>query len=208
MFDLAILDSSFARIVLGVAVLEDMLLYVLLAIALGLMARSPSDLYGLPSLLGMDPSSAWNVVYHVVATVAFLFNFVKRSSAISFQLAFMLSFTLIAIFLGIVPLFGAFMSGVVAGSVSGDRASEARDSIGRFSFGFFIPVYFSIVGLRLDLVDHFQPLFFVAFFVFACVVKGLSVYVGARVSGQPGRGATTWPSRSMHGEGPGSCSPW
>jgi len=62
--------------------------------------------------------------------------------------------------------------------------------IGRFSFGFFIPIYFAIVGLRLDLVDHFQLPFFVAFFAFACIVKGLSVYLGARISGQPGRGAT------------------
>jgi Kef-type K+ transport system membrane component KefB len=207
MHDLGILETGFARIVLGVAVLEDVLLYVLLAIALGLVARTPSDLFGLPSLLGLDPVSAWNVAYHVVATVAFLgialwagpsvyrrvlrfrFNFVKRSSAIGFQLAFMLAFTLAAIFLGIVPLFGAFMAGVVAGSVSGDRAAEAREAIKSFSFAFFIPVYFAIVGLRLDLVRHFAVTFFVPFFVFACVVKASSVYLGARLAGQPGRGA-------------------
>jgi K+:H+ antiporter len=208
MFDLGILETGFARIVLGVAVLEDVVLYVLLAIALGLVARSSSDMYGLPALLGIDPVSVWNVVYHVVATVAFLalslsigpavyrwilrfrFNLVKRSSAIGFQLAYMLSFTLVAIFLGIVPLFGAFMAGVVAGSVSGDRAAEARESIKRFSFAFFIPIYFAIVGLRLDLVHHFQLPFFVVFFVFACVVKAASVYLGARLAGHPRKGAT------------------
>ncbi len=207
MHDLGILETSFARIVLGVAVLEDVLLYVLLAVALGLVERSPSDLFGLPSLVGIDPVSPWNVLYHVIATVAFLalallvgpaayrrvlrfrFNLVKRASAIGFQLAFMLSFTLVAAFIGIVPLFGAFMAGVISGSVSGDRAAEARESIGAFSFAFFVPVYFAMVGLRLDLVRHFQPLPFIAFFVFACVVKAMSVYVGARLSGLRGAGA-------------------
>ncbi len=48
MLDLGILDTSFAWIVLGVAVVEDVLLYVLLAIALGLVAHGPGDSWGLP----------------------------------------------------------------------------------------------------------------------------------------------------------------
>jgi Kef-type K+ transport system membrane component KefB len=42
MLDLGILDTSFARIVLGVAVVEDIVLYVLFAIALGLVAHGPA----------------------------------------------------------------------------------------------------------------------------------------------------------------------
>ena len=72
---------------------------------------------------------------------------------------------------------------------------RARFEIGHFSLGLFIPLYFAIVGLQLDLVDHFDVLFFVAFLLFACLVKSGSVYVGARSAASPGRAPSTWPWR-------------
>ncbi len=202
MLDLGILETSFARIVLAVAVIEDVILYVLLAIALGLAAQGSGNLYGLPALLDLDPSGAAAVLYHVAATLAFLaislvvgppvyrrvlrfrFNVVKRGSAIGFQLVFMFLATAVAVFLGIVPLFGAFVAGIVVASSSTKGAARARKDIKSFSFAFFIPVYFAIVGLRLDLVRDFDPIFFLWFFVFACVAKSASVYLGARAAGE------------------------
>jgi Kef-type K+ transport system membrane component KefB len=49
-------------------------------------------------------------------------------------------------------------------------------------FGFFIPVYFAIIGIQLDLIHHFDVLFFLGFLAFACVAKAASVYLGARLS--------------------------
>src|SRR5919205_3067884 len=72
MFDLGILDTTFARIVLGVAVVEDVVLYVVLAIALGLVAQAPGDTWGLPRMLGVEPGTAVSVAYHVAAELAFL----------------------------------------------------------------------------------------------------------------------------------------
>jgi Kef-type K+ transport system membrane component KefB len=203
MLDLGILETAFARIVLGVAVIEDVVLYVVLAIALGLAASGPGDVYGLPALLEIDPSSVLATGYHVVATLAFLgislvagppiyrrvlrfrYNVVKRGSAIGFQLVFMFLATAVAVFLGVVPLFGAFVAGIVVASSSAKGAARAREDIKSFSFAFFIPVYFAIVGLRLDLLREFDPLYFLAFFAFACAAKSLSVYLGARLAGEP-----------------------
>jgi K+:H+ antiporter len=201
MLDLGILDTSFARIVLGVAVVEDVVLYVLFAIALGLVAQGPGDVWGLPALLGIAPSGAASVVYHVVSELGFLgvmmaagpwlyrtllhrYNPVRRGNDIGFQLVFVLAVSMAAIWLGVVPLLGAFVAGLVVSTSSGLRAAQARESIKAFSFAFFIPVYFATVGLRLDLFGSFSPLFFVPFFVFACVVKSLSVYAGARLGGE------------------------
>src|SRR6185312_6556758 len=72
MFDLGFLETPFARIVLTVAVLEDVIVYVVLAVAVGLVAASSGDAIGLPAVLGIRPGSDANVVYHVVATLAFL----------------------------------------------------------------------------------------------------------------------------------------
>jgi Kef-type K+ transport system membrane component KefB len=45
-------------------------------------------------------------------------------------------------------------------------------------------VYFAIVGLQLDLFRSFDPLFFVIYLFFACLVKAASVYAGARIAGE------------------------
>jgi len=203
MFDLGILETSFARIVLGVAVIEDVVLYILLAIALGLVQGASGDVYGLPDALGLDPASGLATAYHVFVTVGFLalaltlgppiyrwilrfrFNVVERGSAIGFQLIFMFLATVVAVFLGVVALFGAFVGGIVVASSSSENAARAREEIKSFSFAFFIPVYFAIVGLRLDLLRDFEPLSFLVFTAFACIAKSASVYLGARIAREP-----------------------
>lgn len=202
MFDLGILHTSFARIVLGVAVVEDVILYVLLAIALALSAGS-HHVFGVPALLQLEPGSVANFAYHVSVTGGFLavflwlgprlhhalrgfhYNLVERANDVAFQVIFMLAITLVGAALGVVPLFGAFVAGIIVASSEGKSAVQARESIRSFSFAFFIPFYFAIVGLRLDLLSGFSLTYFLPFFAFACAVKAASVYLGARLAGEP-----------------------
>ena len=72
MHDLGILDTDFARVVLGVAVLEDIVLYVVLAIAVGYAGGTAGAPFGLPAALGIRGGTGADMAYHVLATVAFL----------------------------------------------------------------------------------------------------------------------------------------
>ena len=224
MFDLNILRTRFARIVLGVAVVEDVLLYVVLAVALGITTPVHDGLFGLPAALGLRPGSAWDVGYHSFATIGtlslflvfgprlygatarFRFNLIRKRSPIAYQLVFMLVACLACVFLGIQPFFGAFVAGIVVGSARRRPDAveeEATAAINQFSFAFFIPIYFAIVGLQLDLLHGFDPLFFLAYLVFACVVKAASVYAGARVGGEsPGSAVNLAVAMNARG-GPG-----
>ncbi len=217
LFDLGVLETSFARIVLAVAVIEDVILYVLLAVALGLGSQGPS-LHGLPEILSLDPSGIASVAYHGFATVGFLvvalmvgpwlyrrilkfrYNVLKRGSAVAFQLVFMFGAVVAALLLGVVALFGAFVAGIVVASSSAKGAARAREEIRSFSFAFFIPVYFGVVGLRLDLIREFDLLFFLAFFALACTAKWASVYLGARLAGED-RGASVNLSFALNARG-------
>ena len=60
--------------------------------------------------------------------------------------------------------------------------SEDRNALSRISFGFFIPVYFALIGIQLDLIHYFDPVFFLGFLGFACIAKAASVYLGAWLS--------------------------
>jgi Kef-type K+ transport system membrane component KefB len=115
-------------------------------------------------------------------------NVLRRQSPIGYQLALVLGMTGIALVLGITPMFGAFIAGLVVG-MTGEEDGQARESLKGFAMAFFIPVYFAIVGVKLDLIHDFNPLFFVVFLAFACAIKWTSVYVGARLAGQNRWGA-------------------
>ena len=219
MHDLGILDTPFARVVLGVAVAEDIVLYVILAVSLGLAQTGTGALFGLPSLLGIGPGTAADMAYHVVATLAVLgaaltfgpriyraaavsrLNLIRQASPVAYDLALMLAATLLCLFLGIEGFFGAFVAGVAVGratdtaaatdsaaggknAAGGGIAPDAIRSIQGFAFAFFIPIYFAIVGLQLDLSRGFSLGFFLLFLVLACAVKAGSVYLGARLAGQ------------------------
>jgi Kef-type K+ transport system membrane component KefB len=199
--DLGILGTSFARIVLSVAVIEDLVLYVILAIAIGLVAPAHGDSFTLPHLLAIAPGSAASDAYYVVVSIAAFampmalgrsfvqrigalrLNVLGRGNALAFQVVFMMVMTSAALFLGISPIFGAFIAGILAGTLTGSAAT-AQATIQSFSFAFFVPVYFAIVGLKLDLIHQFDIGFFAVFLAYACAVKAFSVYGGARLAGE------------------------
>jgi Kef-type K+ transport system membrane component KefB len=200
MHDLNLLPTRFARIVLSAAVIEDIVLYVVLAVAVGLVQAGSSTAFGVPAALRIH-TIAQNSIYHTIAAVIFLVvalgfggraykalrgmraNVLARRSPVAFQLLWLLSLSAAALVLGLVPLYGAFSAGIaVAVADDGLVAQPGRNALQRVSFGFFIPVYFALVGIQLDLIHHFNPMFFLGFLAFACVAKAASVYLGARLS--------------------------
>jgi Kef-type K+ transport system membrane component KefB len=115
------------------------------------------------------------------------YNLMRRGSQLGYLLAFLLVMSLLAMTLGVNVMFGAFVAGMAAAHASED-AEESRKALKDFSSAFFIPIYFAIVGLKLDLFDF--PLgFFLVFTLAACVVKAASVWLGAKIAGCSTRGA-------------------
>jgi len=200
MHDVGLLPTRFARIVLSAAVIEDIVLYIVLAVAVGLVQTSHSTAFGIPAALSIHTITQ-NSIYHAIVAVIFLVvalgfggraykalaemraNVLARRSPVAFQLLWMLVLSAAALALGLVPLYGAFTAGIavaVADDSLGVRPD--RNALAGISFGFFIPVYFALIGIQLDLIHHFNVLFFAGFLVFACIAKAASVYLGARLS--------------------------
>ena len=51
------------------------------------------------------------------------------------------------------------------------------------AFGYFIPIYFALVGYKLNVGKDFSLSLLVWFLVIACLIKLASVLVGARLAG-------------------------
>ncbi|WP_328720683.1 cation:proton antiporter [Streptomyces sp. NBC_00247] len=205
MLDLGITDTAFARVVLSVAVLEDVVLNVVIAVALGMVNSGKHDTFGAASLLGVG-SGYGAAAYHALVSLAFfgvvaaVSILVRRllarrpraagddrpTSRVAVRLAMVLAAAGGCLFLGITPMYGAFVVGLMTGWGRPPKAAgdEPEKAIQGFATGFFIPVYFAVVGLKLDLVHSFAPLYTLLFIAFACVVKAASVYAGARWAGR------------------------
>ena len=201
LFDLGLLKSSFSRIVLSAAVLEDKILYVVLAIALALVGGDQHQALDFPHLLGLHDTIWLGSIYHLVITLAFLVSaqlispvfsrWIERNedrlpgqnNLVALLIIFMLIVTMFSLFMGITIIFGALVAGIMV-SGSSERYRQAWEVLKSFSFAFFIPLYFVLVGLKLDIVRNFDSSYFIIFFSFACVAKLLSVYAGGQMAGE------------------------
>src|SRR3954464_10909181 len=186
-FDLKILHTRFARLVLGVAVLEDIVLWAALAVA--------------TALAGTAALQPRHIAYHLIATIGFFalgltllpravkrinkyrLNVLAQHAPITYSLAVLLGYCVIAGALGVNLVFAAFLAGFAVVHKKRRLFAEALDAIGKVSFAFFIPIYFAIVGLKLDLVRAFSWQMLLLFLVGTCVLKLLSVALAARLAG-------------------------
>ncbi len=185
--DLKILHTRFARLVLGVAVLEDIGLWLALALATAMAGKT---------LLNPRAMS-----YHLIATLGFFglgltilprsikrinksrFNFFAKHSPVGYALAVLLAYCVVAGLLDVSLVFAAFLAGFAVVHKKRRLFEEALEAIGKVSFAFFIPAYFAVVGLKLDLVRGFSLWMTAAFLVGSCVIKILSVSLAGRFAG-------------------------
>ncbi|HEX8924776.1 MAG TPA: cation:proton antiporter [Terriglobales bacterium] len=185
--DLKILQTRFARLVLGVAVLEDIVLWLALAIATATAGKA-----------SLDPK---HMAYHLVSTVGFFalgltllprlvkrfnkarFNVMAQSSPVAYAIAVLFAYCVLAGALDVSLVFAAFLAGFAVVHKKRRLFADALEAIGKVSFAFFIPVYFAIVGLKLDLVKGFSWWMLVAFLLGSCIVKMFSVSLASYLAG-------------------------
>jgi Kef-type K+ transport system membrane component KefB len=204
--DLGILHTRFARLVLGVAMIEDIVLWVILAIATA-FARSST----VPRL---------DIVRHVFATLAYFaiglrlapavltrlsrvrWNVLASISPVGYVVVVLFAYAGLAAALDVSIVFAAFLAGFGI-SANAPHLSDALESLRKLSFAVFIPIYFTVVGYRLDLSKTFSFSLLAVFFVAACSVKLLTVSLGARLGGFGWRDAVNLAMATNARGGPG-----
>jgi Kef-type K+ transport system membrane component KefB len=111
------------------------------------------------------------------------FNVVARHSPVAYAIAVLLAYCVVAGALDVSLVFAAFLAGFAVVHKKRRLFAEALDAIGKVSFAFFIPVYFAIVGMKLDLLRGFSFGMLTSFLVGSCAVKILSVSLAGRFAG-------------------------
>lgn len=184
--DLGILHTRFARLVLGVAVLEDIALWAVLAIATATAAA------GSVPELAILKHVAVTIVYFGVAMLLmprFLrwladarWNVLAKHSPVGYLVLVLLAYAALAAAMDVSLVFAAFLAGFGVAS-DADRYRESLDSLNKLSFAVFIPIYFAVVGYKLDLSKSFSFSMLAVFLLIACALKLIAAGAGARIAG-------------------------
>jgi Kef-type K+ transport system membrane component KefB len=194
--DLGILHTRFASLQLGSAVLEDIGLWGVLSIASALAASklgSAGDeltssigehlfvnglfvivaLFVMPTVLRKVSRASWNVL--------------AENSPIVWMFGVFLGYVALAAALDVTLAFAALLSGygVMGGMKSTEQARfrVPMQSISDIAGYVFIPVYFALIGYRLDLSKTFDPIMLAAFMLGTSAVVFLCVGLGAKLAG-------------------------
>ncbi len=193
--DLGILHTRFASLILGSAVLEDIALWGILAVATALTSQTALAEQGI-----VGSTSA-----HLITTFLFMglsifamptvliklrswrWNVLMRASTLAYAIVILFAYVGIAAYLEVNLVFAAFLAGFgLAGGIAGgqrEHFADSLDAIAKFSYGIFIPVYFALVGYRLVLGRDFSPTMLVAFLLGSTLLSLLSVGLAARLAG-------------------------
>jgi Kef-type K+ transport system membrane component KefB len=185
--DLKILHTRFARLVLGVAVLEDIVLWLALAVATAMAGQAALNPRQTAIHLGTTIGFfvlGLTIVPRIVKRInKSRFNILAKQSPIAYALAVLLTYCVVAGALDVSLVFAAFLAGFAVVHKKRRLFAEALDAIGKVSFAFFIPAYFAIVGLKLDLVQGLSVGMIAIFIVSSCAVKIFSVSLAGRFAG-------------------------
>jgi len=185
--DLKIMHTRFARLVLGVAVIEDLALWAALAVATSLAGQSE-----------LDPPSIFR---HLVTTTAFFvlgltllprlikrvsrarWNILAQHSPVAYLIAVPLVYCAVSGLLHVSLVFAALLAGFAVTYKERPLFAEPLDVVDKMGFSVFVPLYFAIVGYRLDLSQSFSLGMLAAFLFGSCVLKLVSVSMGAHLAG-------------------------
>ena len=183
--DLDMMKSNFAQLTLVAAAVQDLVLWVMLAVATAVQQETQVAIADIGGVVAATLAFA-------VASVLFLpalLRLVGRATIsdasepmlTSYMLLFCLGLVAVASLFAINLVFGALLAGLVIGRFQSAQLAATRRRISDMAIWFFVPIYFALVGLKLDLPGDFSLMPVVGFIVLSSLVKISSVALAARL---------------------------
>lgn len=183
--DLKIIRTRFAKIVLAAATVQDVLLWIALAIATGLVSTATVSTLSIVSTVFITILFFGLALFVMPRLIRFInglrYNLLIKSSVSGYVLFICFLFSAVASILNVNIVFGAFLAGIVIGLMPDETFAKEKKHIKEISLAFFIPIYFAIVGLKIDLVHHFDFKFFLGFLLFSTVFETLGTLLAAKI---------------------------
>ncbi|GGR78363.1 cation:proton antiporter [Deinococcus sedimenti] len=185
--EMGVLDARFAQVILGAAVIDDILGLTLLAVVSGLGAGESMSAGQVALILGL---SVGFVALVLAVGIPLVRRFQPRLQNLSlarmFNVAIVVGLGVAALstVAGLAPIIGAFLAGMVLAEVKDEVEFESKVHALE---SFLAPIFFVVVGLQLDLGVLGDPVVIVAgliLTVLAVIGKVVGGLLGARSMGR------------------------
>lgn len=180
--DLDMLASRFAQSVLTAAAIQDLVLWIVLSVALAIQQGQGDGLSGIggigPIVLGTIFFAAFSILM-VPTLLRFSGRVVVSQSPEGSLLGYTLLVCLVLVSLASVLqvniVFGALLAGLVIGRIPVSKLEPVKQNITNIAIWFFVPIYFALVGLQMNLPANFNPALIFGFLLASSLIKMTSV---------------------------------
>lgn len=177
-FDMGIINTQFANVVLTASTLQDLCLWILLNTAIDIALSEELNIGNMCMVIFL--TLALFLLVHFIGRK--LENVDIRVENSSFmQICFICLFVIVAAlsYLKINIMYSAFLTGYIIQSITNKdkNAEEKVKCITDFSFAFFVPVYFALVGIQLNLLHNFSLIRFLIFFALAFALEWIGTVI-------------------------------
>jgi len=147
-------DASLKQVILLTAIISDVAVAILVTLAIaiqegGLIVRSIASIFALLAAFFFVVRFGARFISHGrVQTVISKFAHATWHPQVRGAIVLMMLFVVLAQWLGIEFILGALLAGI---AVSPEGASSLEGKLDALGYGFFIPIFFIMIGVRFDL---------------------------------------------------------
>lgn len=171
-FDMGIMNTRFASVVLTASTLQDLCLWILLNTAIDIALSEELNIGNMCVVIFL--TLALFLIVHFAGRKLERVD-IHISNASFMQVCFISLFLIVAALgsMKINMMYSAFLTGYIIRGITNkdENAGEKVKCITDFSFAFFVPVYFALVGIQLNLRHDFSLVRFAVFFAIAFVLE-------------------------------------
>lgn len=186
-FDMGIMHTRFANTVLTVAAFQDLCLWILLNIATKI---SVSGSIGLGQMLLIAFSTLGTFAVITAAASRIKVRMEIKDTKQYYSVCFILLLVVCGVLsmAGINIMYSAFIAGYIVKAMfcSEERTEKAVIALQEIVFSFFVPVYFALVGIQLNVIHGFSVSRFLLFFLIAFGLEFVGTWVNLLFSGLSG----------------------
>lgn len=177
-FDMGIMNTKFSDTVLTVSTFQDLCLWILLNAATRIATTGEIRL--LEMLAVVVVTLGLFVVVKLVSDHVHTWK--RKFRPIDFYTISFAALLLVAALLyklGINIMYSSFLVGYIVKAVAGvdDETKNRMESLGNFMFSFFIPIYFALVGIQLNIIHDFSAVRFSVFFAIAFGLEAIGTLI-------------------------------
>ncbi len=181
--ELGRLQTREGTVILGAAVIDDVLGVVVLSIVIGMQGSVAASIWSIVKMLLFFPVALGLGVIAMPTIARWVKDWHHHEAALALVLAVVLFYAWASeTFGGMAAVTGAYLAGLLVARTS--IKERVNSSLGAIGYSFFIPLFFVGIGIETQARSlGAMPLFTLLLIGIAIMTKGMGCWFGARITG-------------------------